>query len=43
MGWRCRFQNPQPCTTGVPLVFGVLPLTVVFAVFPGLAAINLGL
>lgn len=27
----------------VPLVFGVLPLTVVFAVFPGLAAINLGL
>ncbi|WP_461187144.1 type II secretion system F family protein [Arthrobacter sp. Z4-13] len=26
----------------VPLVFGVLPLTVVFAVFPGLAAINLG-
>lgn len=27
----------------VPLVFGVLPLTVVFAVFPGIAAINLGL
>lgn len=27
----------------VPLVFGVLPLTVVFAVFPGLAAISLGL
>jgi tight adherence protein C len=27
----------------VPLVFGVLPLTVVFAVFPGVAAINLGL
>jgi tight adherence protein C len=27
----------------VPLVFGVLPLTVVFAAFPGLAAINLGL
>lgn len=27
----------------VPLVFGVLPLTVIFAVFPGLAAINLGL
>jgi len=27
----------------VPLVFGVLPLTVVFAVFPGLAAITLGL
>ncbi|MGG6379547.1 type II secretion system F family protein [Paenarthrobacter sp. NEAU-H11] len=26
----------------VPLVFGVLPLTVVFAVYPGLAAINLG-
>jgi tight adherence protein C len=26
----------------VPVVFGVLPLTVVFAVFPGLAAINLG-
>jgi tight adherence protein C len=26
----------------VPLVFGVLPLTVVFAVFPGIAAINLG-
>lgn len=26
----------------VPLVFGVLPLTVVFAVFPGLAAINMG-
>lgn len=26
----------------VPLVFGVLPLTVVFAVFPGLAAISLG-
>jgi tight adherence protein C len=26
----------------VPLVFGVLPLTVVFAVFPGVAAINLG-
>ncbi|CAN7439659.1 type II secretion system F family protein [Arthrobacter sp. LjRoot14] len=27
----------------VPLVFGVLPLTVIFAVFPGLAAISLGL
>ncbi|WP_426996317.1 type II secretion system F family protein [Pseudarthrobacter sp. N5] len=27
----------------VPLVFGVLPLTVVFAVFPGLAAISIGL
>lgn len=27
----------------VPLVFGVLPLTVVFAVFPGIAALNLGL
>lgn len=27
----------------VPLVFGVLPLTVLFAVYPGLAAINLGL
>lgn len=27
----------------VPLVFGVLPLTVVFAVFPGLAAVSLGL
>ncbi|WP_247042686.1 type II secretion system F family protein [Arthrobacter rhizosphaerae] len=27
----------------VPVVFGVLPLTVVFAVFPGLAAISLGL
>ena len=27
----------------VPLVFGVLPLTVVFAVFPGVAAISLGL
>lgn len=27
----------------VPLVFGVLPLTVVFAVYPGLAAISLGL
>jgi tight adherence protein C len=27
----------------VPLVFGVLPLTVVFAVFPGIAAISLGL
>lgn len=26
----------------VPLVFGVLPLTVVFAVFPGVAAISLG-
>jgi tight adherence protein C len=26
----------------VPLVFGVLPLTVVFAVFPGIAAISLG-
>jgi len=26
----------------VPLVFGVLPLTVVFAVFPGIAAVNLG-
>jgi tight adherence protein C len=26
----------------VPLVFGVLPLTVLFAVYPGLAAINLG-
>ncbi len=26
----------------VPLVFGVLPLTVVFAVYPGLALINLG-
>ncbi|MFD5276811.1 type II secretion system F family protein [Pseudarthrobacter sp. NPDC058362] len=26
----------------VPLVFGVLPLTVIFAVFPGIAAINLG-
>ncbi|RAX17274.1 type II secretion system protein F [Pseudarthrobacter sp. AG30] len=26
----------------VPLVFGILPLTVVFAVFPGIAAINLG-
>ncbi|ALV42886.1 type II secretion system protein F [Pseudarthrobacter sulfonivorans] len=27
----------------VPLVFGVLPLTVVFAVFPGIAAISIGL
>jgi tight adherence protein C len=27
----------------VPLVFGVLPLTVIFAVFPGLAAIRIGL
>ncbi|MEO5318477.1 type II secretion system F family protein [Arthrobacter sp. CC3] len=27
----------------VPLVFGVLPLTVIFAVFPGLAAISIGL
>lgn len=27
----------------VPLVFGVLPLTVVFAVFPGLVAITVGL
>ncbi len=27
----------------VPLVFGVLPLTVLFAVYPGLAAINIGL
>lgn len=27
----------------IPLVFGVLPLTVLFAVFPGLAAISLGL
>jgi tight adherence protein C len=26
----------------VPLVFGVLPLTVIFAVFPGVAAISLG-
>jgi tight adherence protein C len=26
----------------VPLVFGVLPLTVVFAVYPGVAALNLG-
>ncbi|GAB2734816.1 hypothetical protein GCM10027090_02850 [Sinomonas soli] len=26
----------------VPLVFGVLPLTVVFAVYPGVAAITLG-
>lgn len=26
----------------VPLVFGVLPLTVIFAVYPGLAALNLG-
>jgi tight adherence protein C len=26
----------------VPLVFGVLPLTVLFAVFPGLALLNLG-
>lgn len=27
----------------VPLVFGVLPLTVIFAVFPGIAAISVGL
>lgn len=27
----------------IPVVFGVLPLTVVFAVFPGLAAISMGL
>lgn len=27
----------------VPLVFGVLPLTVLFAVYPGLAAISLGM
>ena len=27
----------------VPLVFGILPLTVVFAVYPGIAAITLGL
>ena len=26
----------------VPLVFGVLPLTVLFAVYPGLALIKLG-
>jgi tight adherence protein C len=26
----------------VPLVFGVLPLTIVFAVYPGVAAITLG-
>jgi tight adherence protein C len=25
----------------VPLVFGVLPLTVLFAVFPGIAALSL--
>lgn len=27
----------------VPLIFGVLPLTVVFAVFPGLSLLNIGL
>ncbi|GAA4112613.1 type II secretion system F family protein [Enteractinococcus coprophilus] len=27
----------------VPLIFGILPLTVVFAVFPGLSLLNLGL
>jgi tight adherence protein C len=27
----------------VPLVFGVLPLTVLFAVFPGLALLTFGL
>lgn len=27
----------------IPLVFGVLPLTVIFAVFPGVAAISVGL
>ena len=27
----------------IPVVFGVLPLTVVFAVYPGLAAISMGL
>jgi tight adherence protein C len=26
----------------VPLVFGVLPLTVIFAVYPGIAALQLG-
>jgi tight adherence protein C len=26
----------------IPLVFGVLPLTVLFAVYPGLALLNLG-
>jgi tight adherence protein C len=26
----------------VPLVFGVLPLTVIFAVYPGLATLDLG-
>ena len=26
----------------VPLVFGILPLTVIFAVFPGLAMLRLG-
>ena len=26
-----------------PLVFGILPLTVVFAIFPGISIMNLGL
>jgi len=27
----------------VPLIFGILPLTVIFAVFPGLSLLNIGL
>ena len=27
----------------VPLVFGVLPLTVLFAIFPGLSLLSIGL
>jgi len=30
-------------TTGIPVVFLVLPVTVVFAVFPGLSALRIDL
>ncbi|WP_155855307.1 hypothetical protein [Actinotalea ferrariae] len=36
-------QQGQRCTLVVPVVFLVLPVTVLFAVFPGLVALRLDL
>ncbi len=36
-------QEYYRLTTGIPVVFMVLPVTVVFAVYPGLAVLSLDL
>jgi tight adherence protein C len=38
-----QFQNSPRRTFVVPVVFLVLPVTVLFAIFPGLAVLQVGL